>query len=157
MCSPSLHRRRGLIAFMTNPLTHDIPPTARSVLRQLEDLLPQIEEGLTRGYSHAAMHASLSKLGINITLAYYHRSLRILRQERKSTGEPFGITSVAPAIVSKTQLKVTTPSNMKADDLPNALTEQASDSKADITAERTPPRPFRWKGADLLNKDWSQF
>jgi len=54
---------------MVNQITIGISSDKRSVLRRLEDLLPEIEDGLARGFSHAVMHAALPQVGINITLA----------------------------------------------------------------------------------------
>ena len=145
---------------MTNQLTDRIPPATRSVIRRVEDLLPQIEDGLVRGYSHAVMHAELATFGINISFAYYERVLRLLRQERRLAEQPCRGTSnpaQVPGEDDKQAAIVTRPAETKVDDLTGAIPGQTSGSIDKVTVARSSPAPFRWKGSDLLNKDWSEF
>jgi hypothetical protein len=142
---------------MANLLADEISSATRSVVRRLEDLLPQIEAGLSRGYSHAGMHAALSALGINISLAYYHRVLRLLRKERRDgklrTVAPLPVPALPPAVAPPSM-----PDELlRTPDLPCALALKEINQTGNISAEKAPIQPFRWKGQEFLNKDWSNF
>lgn len=141
---------------MVNKIINGIPDAKRSVLRQLEDLLPEIEEGLAKGYSHAAMHAALPALGINIGLPYYHRVLNLLRNERrqgKHRGTPVETQKArreAPELASA-------PSDVKAAVLPVVLAKTSPEAPSNINSESSGPKPFTWSGREFLEKDWSNF
>ena len=142
---------------MANLITDEISSATRSVVRRLEDLLPQIEEGLSRGYSHAGMHAALSALGINISLAYYHRVLRLLRKERRDGKSravvPLPVPDVPPAVA----LPNMPDELMRMPNLACALALKDMDQTGNISVEKAPIQPFRWKGQEFLDKDWSNF
>ena len=143
---------------MTNTFIGRIPSGSRSVIRRLEDLLPEIEAGLARGYPHAMMHAELPALGINISFAYYERVLRLLRQERRNAERCLkGTSSPTPADTTKPEAPVTLPPISKMNDLTGAISDREDGSADKVAEARVGPQPFRWKGADLLNKDWSDF
>ncbi|WP_323144918.1 hypothetical protein [Massilia phyllosphaerae] len=137
---------------MVNMLTKGIPADKRSVLRRIEDLLPQIEDGLAKGYSHAAMHAELPVLGINISLPYYHRVLHKLRAERRLAG--FGLT---PTREKTPEPQAQQGSAANALDLNSAFAEGCLDAIGTIVTESEEPKPFRWKGHDVLTRDFSKF
>jgi hypothetical protein len=141
---------------MVNKLIAEIPSAKRSLLRQLEDLLPEIEEGLAKGYSHAAMHAALPALGINIGLPYYHRALNMLRRERRE-----GKHRQIPPQTSGPERELPTPaperSDMKAPVLPVAFVKTSLDAPSTINSESSGPKPFTWSGREFLEKDWSNF
>lgn len=141
---------------MANLLTNDISSTTRSVIRQLEDLLPQIEDGLARGYSHAAMHATLPALGINISLAYYHRALRLLRQERQAKKPQAERLLDSFPLPDASQLAANAGDTSESN-LSGAIAVKASGQLGNISPEQTRPQPFRWKGQEFLNKDWKNF
>ncbi|MBD8675129.1 hypothetical protein [Massilia sp. CFBP 13647] len=143
---------------MANKLTSGIPPTKRAVLRQLEDLLPQIEDGLAQGYSHAVMHAELPALGINISLPYYHRVLRLLRKERREGKRvPSPALPCAPVQQEEAQSEVQQPRNTRADGFPGAFPGMTNELVRKIDVEPAETKKFRWSGKELLDKDWTQF
>lgn len=142
---------------MANLLTSGVSSTTRSVVRQLEDLLPQIEDGLARGYSHAVMHAALPSLGINISLAYYHRALRLLRKERREGKQLQVAQYLAPIQLPDASQLEGQAGDTKASNVSAALTDKASVRISDISAEQPQIQPFRWNGLELINKDWSNF
>lgn len=141
---------------MANLLTSGAAAPPRSMVRQLEDLLPQIEEGLAQGYSHAVMHAALPSLGINISITYYHRVLRLLRKERRE-GKQSQVQPIAPDRPPVAPPATAQDGNARERDLSTTLTEEASSQIGNITAEQPQTQPFRWKGQEFLNKDWSNF
>lgn len=142
---------------MPNLLTTSVAATERSVVRQLEDLLPQIEDGLARGYSHAVMHAALPALGINISLAYYHRALRLLRQERKEGKRLQGPQELVPAPLGEMSPPAEYHGTASPSNLSGPIVEKAADHIGNISPEPNKALPFRWKGQEFLNKDWSNF
>jgi len=142
---------------MVNKLTVSVPPGRRSVLRRLEDLLPEIEQGLAEGYTHADMHAALPSLGINVGLPYYYRALHKLRKERRE-----GTARPLPAPVTRTEV----PQSEKQDaalpspnkgDFSGAITPSPASLVATIVGEQSGPKKFRWSGQEFLNKDWENF
>jgi len=143
---------------MVNKLINGIPNGKRSVLRQLEDLLPEIEEGLAKGYSHAAMHAALPALGINIGLPYYHRALNMLRRERREgKREPTLIETPPPGPEPEVAPPAPGQSNLKAPILPVAFAGTLPDPASTISGESPGPKPFKWSGREFLDKDWTNF
>lgn len=141
---------------MVNKLINVIPVAKRSVLRQLEDLLPEIEEGLAKGYSHAAMHAALPAFGINIGLPYYHRALNLLRNERRQ-GKHRDTPVEMPKASPEAPAPAPTSSDVKAPVLPVVLAKSSPDAPSNINSESSGPKPFTWSGREFLEKDWSNF
>jgi len=125
----------------------------------MEDLLPEIEDGLARGYSHAVMYAALPEVGINITLAYYHRVLHKLRQERrdgrKAPTMPDMPSAQAPAPQEPAQ--ALDASQTKAVELSNAIAQGAPGQIATIDKGSGEAPLFKYRGAALLDRDFSQF
>ncbi len=143
---------------MENKLTNSIPPTKRSLLRQLEELLPQIEDGLARGYSHSVMHAELPTLGITVSLPYYHRALRLLRKERREGKRMLGPTPpYEPLQLKETQFKDQRPDNARVTDLSSAFEEKTVETVSKIGVVPTEPKKFRWSGKEISGRDWTQF
>lgn len=141
-----------------------LPASARSVLRKLEGLLPQIEEGLAHGYSHAVIHGALAELGITVGLPYYHRALHKLRRERREgrlqdTSPP---RSLETPMRDRAQINEahSFPASYgvgRGDDLSVAIAQELAEPMGNMSKEPTQVQPFRWKGQDFLNKDWSNF
>lgn len=124
---------------MVNKLISAIPDTKRSVLRQLEDLLPEIEDGLAKGYSHAAMHAALPALGINIGLPYYHRALNLLRNERRQ-GKHRHAPVETPGPDPEAPKPAPAPSDVKTPVLPVVLAKSSQDAASTINGESSGPK-----------------
>jgi hypothetical protein len=144
---------------MINKLTSGIPANKRSVLRQLEDLLPQIEDGLARGYTHAVMHAALPEVGIQISLQYYHRVLHMLRQERrqgKKSGRIVDLSS-APSDSPPEADQLPTPLQAKTGELSNAIAEGTPGQLATIDTAAEGATLFKYRGQALLQRDWAKF
>lgn len=143
---------------MENKLTSSISPTKRSLLRQLEDLLPQIEDGLAQGYSHSVMHAELPTLGITISLPYYHRALRLLRKERRERKRMFGTTPPSESVQLKdTQFRDQQLDNERVTDLSSAFGERTVETVRKIGVVPTETKKFRWSGKEISGRDWTQF
>lgn len=142
---------------MVNKLTVNVPAGRRSVLRRLEDLLPEIEQGLAAGYTHADMHAALPSLGINVGLPYYYRALHKLRKERRE-----GTACPVPAPVARTEIlkpdkqDAALPSPNKGD-FSGALTPSPASTVATIVGEQSGPKKFRWSAKEFLAIDWENF
>jgi hypothetical protein len=143
---------------MENILIDSISPTKRSLLRQLEELLPQIEDGLARGYPHSVMHAELPTLGITISLPYYHRALRLLRKERREQKRLFGSTPPSELVQLKgTQFKDSQLDNARVTDLSTAFEARADETVSKIVEVPTETKKFRWSGKEISGRDWTQF
>jgi hypothetical protein len=143
---------------MVNELTTGVSEDQRSVLRRLQDLLPQIEKGLAEGYSHAVMHAQLPKLGIDISLGYYHRVLHKLRKEeregkQKRSSEPIAATDR----LSGPSVQVEPSCTAKAANLQGAIADQSGDFGGTITVKPPKPKSFGWTGEEALTRDFSKF
>lgn len=161
-CTPPRPRRgplpRTKNIVMINKLITGLPNDKRSVIRQLEDLLPEIEEGLAKGYSHATMHAALPALGINIGLPYYHRVLNMLRRERREgKRKPLLITTPPPGPSQEGATPAPGRSDPKAPVLAVALAKNLPETAGTINGESSGPKPFKWSGREFLDKDWSNF
>lgn len=149
---------------MIKELTIRLPASTRTILRQLEDLLPQIEDGLAQGYSHAVIHAALAELGIKIGLSYYHRALHKLRKEKREGRVPRGSVSQSeiapvrsPLLGDMRQPSVCQHETTRASDISDAITPKGECQIVDIRTERPQSQPFRWKGQEFLTKDWTNF
>lgn len=140
---------------MVNKLTNNVPASARSVIRQLADVLPEIEDGLLRGYSHAVMHAALPALGINVSLPYYYKMLHKLRQERRD--KALSPEATQPAVPHSTAPIAGHTDVTKATVLSTAIDEIAAGELCTIPVAPSATQPFRWKAKDFLSKDWSNF
>lgn len=141
-----------------------LPASSRTVLRKLEGLLPQIEAGLAQGYSHAVIHAALAELGITVGLPYYYRALHKLRKERRnandhsvSKSERMNAPSSDMAQINEVQSNAASNDDPKSDDLSVVIGQKSSEQIGNISNERPGIKPFRWRGEDFLNKDWSNF
>jgi len=141
---------------MVNILTKGIPTDKRSVLRRIEDLLPQIEDGLAKGYSHAVMHAELPALGINISLPYYHRVLHKLRAERQLAKNKLE-SGLNPTREQTPRPQAQQGSTANALDSTSAFSEGCRDAIGTIVTESEEPKRFRWNGQDVLTRDFSKF
>lgn len=142
---------------MTNKLTNGIPTNKRSLLRQLEDLLPQIEDGLACGYSHAVMHAALPELGINITLAYYHRVLHKLRQERRDRKVTPPMPDPGPAPSPQDPAPALDASQTRTAELSNAIADDAPAQIGNMDKGPGDAPLFKYRGQALLDRDFSKF
>jgi hypothetical protein len=143
---------------MVNELTIGIPATQRTALRRLGDLLPQIEHGLANGYSHAAMHAELTTLGIYISLPYYHKVIHRLRKEQRQGARPPSLAPLSvPQETAEALVQVQQAGEPKASNLSTGFTERSDSSAGTISVESGTPAKFRWKGEEILNRDWSKF
>lgn len=143
---------------MVNKITIGIPSEKRSVLRQMEDLLPQIEDGLSRGYSHAVMHAALPEVGINITLPYYHKVLHKLRKERRDRKKSSAPLNIPPAPDEMSHGADLSPAvSAKPVELPTAIAVGVSGQAGTITEGSDGPTLFKYKGKALLDRDWTEF
>jgi hypothetical protein len=141
-----------------------LPASTRSVLRKLEGLLPQIEEGLAQGYSHAVIHGALEELGITVGLPYYHRALHKLRRERRegklqscSPPRPLETPMRDRAQINEAQSSPALYDARRGDDLSVAVAQELAEPMGNMSKEPTQVQTFRWKGQDFLNKDWSNF
>lgn len=141
---------------MVNKLITALPDAKRSVLRQLEDLLPEIEDALAKGYSHAALHAALPALRINIGLPYYYRALNMLRRERRE-GKQRRTSPQTSESGPELSTAALARSDAKAPVLPVALAKSSSEGASNINGESSGPKPFTWSGREFLQKDWSKF
>ncbi|WP_141839315.1 hypothetical protein [Herbaspirillum sp. SJZ107] len=136
---------------MINMITKGIPSEKRSVLRRLQEVLPQIEDGLANGYSHKDMHAALGQLGISISLTYYHRVLAMLRKEKRES------TAVVPEtrqrVKENRRLTGSTGADLKAPDLSVAFNEESVAATSSIVEQPSEPREFKWdaKAAEKVN------
>lgn len=144
---------------MDSKLVAVVPDDQRSVLRRMEDLLSEIEEGLTKGYSHAAMHGALPSLGIHISLAYYHRVLRKLRQERRDGKAQGRGSTLERPMRAQSQETAANPvaDAAKTEELQSPIAGSDSSSAGNIKQQTNDVKPFRWKGRDFLTRDWSNF
>lgn len=143
---------------MVNELTIGVPSDKRSVLRRLEDLLPQIEDGLARGYSHAVMHAALPQLGINISLPYYHRVLHKLRKERREGRQAPTLPKLLPALGQLPQAKAEVPAcDVKTTELSSAFIKGAPGQSSTISGGSGETQMFKYRGEALLNRDFTKF
>lgn len=143
---------------MDNKITNSISPAKRSLLRRLEELLPQIEDGLARGYSHSVMHAELPTLGITVSLSYYHRALRLLRKERREGKRMLGPTPPSkPVQLKEMQCKDQQLDNARVTHLSSAFEEKTVETVRKIDVVPTETKKFRWSGKEISGRDWTQF
>lgn len=142
---------------MVNKLTIGIPANKRSVLRQMEDLLPQIEDGLARGYSHESMHAALPEVGINITLAYYHRVLHKLRKEQRDGKKAPTMPDLLPAPTQHEPAQALESCQTKTPELLNAIADDRPGQIVTISEGSEEPPLFKYRGKALLDRDFSTF
>jgi hypothetical protein len=144
---------------MVNQLTKNLSSKDRSVLRQIEDLLPQIEEGLAAGYSHAAMHAQLPALGINISLKYYHLVLHKLRKEKREGRKVVGLqpTVVAPSQSEQAGSDRTLVPVAKDGVLPGAFVNDSSGPVSTMVQKLGEPKSMRWDPQAADKRDISTF
>jgi hypothetical protein len=118
-----------------------------------------MEDGLARGYSHAVMYAALPEVGTNIALAYYHRVLHKLRQEKREGKKAPTMPSMPSAQVLSPQQPVQAldASQTKAVELLNAIVQGAPGQIATINKGSGEAPLFKYRGAALLDRDFSQF
>jgi hypothetical protein len=144
---------------MVNEITKNLSSKDRSVLRQIEDLLPQIEEGLAAGYSHAAMHAQLPALGINISLKYYHLVLHKLRKEKREGGK---VVSLRAPVLTPSQSELVGPDLplapvVKARGLSVAIASDSTGPVSTMVQTSGEPKSLRWDPQAADKRDISSF
>ena len=79
-----------------SPFNQALADQARPIVRRLEELLPDIEEGLAKGYTRANIVAALKTEGIDISVATLSVYLQRLRQRRDRTSAALEANALAP-------------------------------------------------------------
>lgn len=153
---------------MTTSILTDVAPPPKSKAAQLADLLPAIEAALAAGHPHTAIFEHIqNKHGLALTYRYYHLTLHRLRRrrdeasgkQRSRAGGPAVIDAAEPASAQSqnaSEISVSS-SDTKANDLSVGITDKGMCQVGNIGNERTPAKPFRWKGQEFLEKDWTNF
>lgn len=154
---------------MSTSILTDVAPPPKSKTAQLEDLLPAIEAALAAGHPHTAIFDHIqNKIGLALSYRYYQLTLHRLRKRRDQASAKQTAKASSKAVASNLPLSVPaqppeslTPavfsSDTKDGNSSGISTKKEPAQRDNISAEQTRPRPFRWKGQEFLEKDWSNF
>lgn len=157
--------RKSLLESLTE---HDKGSLARRLARRL----PEIEEALSKGFRHKQIHEQLVRDGLALSLEYYLRLITRLRREARFRSDGLSQVSGSEDAASYGSLKpadkaflhacpqgrtLTPPPIANPTVLDAAFNGASSPVASNIDAQSKETTRFKFRGEDMLTKDWSKF